>query len=127
MWSAHRQLHCVNGCPPERFEALNAPVFVDPAGRLLEFDDSHVTYVCAACGGVALDVAAAAREMRSQDVEGDGDTLTCPGCGTEMLPPEDDPSAPIVECPMCTQRFTLEEGSPHLLGGSSYRGDPDLN
>ena len=47
-----RHLQCTNGCGGERFEALNAPVTVDIAGQLLEFDAKRATYVCASCGGV---------------------------------------------------------------------------
>ena len=49
-------------------------------------------------------------------------TLTCPGCAAVMLPPEDDPLATLVECPTCGQRFSPEEGTLRLHGGSA--GDP---
>lgn len=121
-----RDLQCTNRCGGERFEALNAPVFVDRAGRLQEIDASRATYLCATCGGVALDVAAAAREMRDRDVV-EPQALTCPACGTEMLPPEDDPAADLLECPVCGQRFNPDEGRRGLLGGVRLRGDPELN
>lgn len=116
---ATRDLQCPNGCPDGRFEALNAPLVVDRAGRYVSHDASRATFVCARCQGVAVDVAAAAREMeRDHRYSGDlPDVLTCPGCGTEMLPPEDDPLAALLECPMCGQRFSPEEGRGRLLGG----------
>jgi hypothetical protein len=40
------------------------------------------------------------------------------------LPPEDDPLASLVECPMCGQRFSPEEGTPHLHGGGLADAEP---
>lgn len=119
-------LQCINGCGSDRFEALNAPVFVDAAGNLVQLDASRATYICAACGGVALDVAAAAREMEQR--EGiEPQALICPSCGTEMLLPEDDPFAELLECPVCGQRFSSDEGRERLLGDARPSGDPELN
>jgi uncharacterized protein YbaR (Trm112 family) len=101
-------------------------VFVDAGGGLVAFDTSSATFVCAACGGVALDVAAVAHEMRRREVV-DPPVLTCPACATEMLAPEDDPLAELLECPVCGQRFTSEEGTPRLLGDMRPSGDPELN
>lgn len=106
-------LACPNGCPEGRFEALNAPLLVDSAGRYVGHDDSAATYVCAVCQSVAIDVAAAAREMRRRGEERVV-TLTCPSCGLRMLPPEDDPLATVVECPACETRFDVEEGQARL-------------
>lgn len=117
---AVRDLACPHGCG-SRFEALNAPLFVDRTGRYLEHDDARATFVCAVCGSVAIDVAVAAREMRRRG-EAPQQTITCPACGTEMLPPEDDPLADLLECPVCGQRFTLDEGTPSI-GGGRGRGD----
>ena len=119
-----RMLSCPNRCDTRRFEALNAPLYVDPSGRYVEHDSSHAAYVCAECGSVAVDIAAAMREAeRPRDVE--PATLVCPGCGTEMLPPEGDPLAAIVECPVCETRFTIEEGSPSLHGHGASLEDDD--
>jgi hypothetical protein len=120
----HRELHCPNNCAEGRFEALNAPMIVDSAGRYLGHDASHATYVCALCRSVAVDLAAAAREM-ARDSTATPVTLTCPGCGTEMLPPEDEPLAERLECPICALRFDLEEGMPQLHGGGSSNGEFD--
>jgi len=54
-------------------------------------------------------------------------TLSCPACGMRLLPPEDDPLAPVIECPACETRFDIEEGMAHLHGdgsddGSAVRG-----
>ena len=93
-------------------------MFVDRSGRYTGHDGSRATYVCAVCQSVAVDVAAAAREMQRR-----GDepvvTLTCPGCGMGLLPPEDDPLAPVIECPACETRFDVEEGMARLHGDSS--------
>jgi DNA-directed RNA polymerase subunit RPC12/RpoP len=119
-----RELRCPNGCPEGRFEALNAVLIVDPRGRYLSHDARQATYVCATCQSVAVDIAAAAREMR-RDRTAVPSTLTCPVCGVEMLPPEDDPLAALVECPACGARFTIEEGLPHLHGRSEPPTDGD--
>jgi DNA-directed RNA polymerase subunit RPC12/RpoP len=122
--SAHRDLQCPNGCSPARFEALNAPLFVDSRGRYLDHDTRHATYVCATCASVAIDVAAAAREM-ARDRSAAPLTLICPACAAEMLPPEDDPLATHVECPACGVQFAIEEGLPRLHGGSAYVTEDD--
>lgn len=111
-----RQLACPNRCLPERFEALNAPLYVDASGGYLGHDAAAATYVCATCGAVALDMAAVARAMDEERLLRPA-VLSCPGCGTEMLPPEDDPLAALMECPVCGVRFSLEEGTRRLHGG----------
>ena len=117
-----RMLTCPNRCDIRRFEALNAPLYVDSSGRYLEHDAAQAAYVCAECGSVAVDIAAAMREAEApRDAE--PQTLVCPGCGTEMLPPEDDPLAAVVECPVCETRFTFEEGSPSLHGRAAPGDD----
>jgi uncharacterized protein YbaR (Trm112 family) len=90
-------------------------MYVDRTGRYVGHDSARATYVCAVCQSVAVDVAAAAREMHRR-----GDermvTLTCPSCSMRLLPPEDDPLASVIECPACETRFEVEEGMPHLHG-----------
>lgn len=120
-----RMLTCPNNCDARRFEALNAPLYVDAAGLYIEHDSRQAAYVCAECGSVAIDVAAAMREAE-RPREADPQTLVCPGCGTEMLPPEDEPLAAMMECPVCETRFTIEEGTPTLHGHPASRdGDGD--
>lgn len=119
-------LVCPNRCDARRFEALNAPLYVDPAGRYIEHDARQAAYVCAECGSVAVDIAAAMREAEAPR-DADPQTLVCPGCGAEMLPPEDDPLAGMVECPMCDTRFTIEEGSPTLHGHPTARNGDGAN
>ncbi len=109
-------LQCPNGCDAARFEALNAELIVDRAGRYVEHHAKAATYVCASCQAIAIDIAGAAREMRAGD-EHVPETVTCPACGLEMLPPEDDPFASLLECPACETRFSVEEGMSHLHGG----------
>jgi DNA-directed RNA polymerase subunit RPC12/RpoP len=109
-------LACPNNCPEGRFEALNAPMFVDRAGRYAGHDAGRATYVCAVCQSVAVDVAAAAAEMHRRGDE-QAITLICPSCGMRLLPPEDDPLAALIECPACETRFEVEEGMPRLHGG----------
>lgn len=107
-------LQCPHGCEGGRFEALNAPLFVDRQGRYLDHDDSQATFVCAVCQSVAIDTTAVGRAMA---IAGEAGVLVlvCPSCGVEMLPPED-PLAAIVECPACETAFTIEEGQPRLHG-----------
>jgi DNA-directed RNA polymerase subunit RPC12/RpoP len=118
-------LACPNNCPEGRFEALNAPMFVDRSGRYAGHDGSQATYVCAVCQSVAVDVAAAAAEMHRR---GDDNvvTLVCPSCGLRMLPPEDDPLAMVIECPACETRFEVEEGTRRLHGDRDIE-DEDVN
>jgi DNA-directed RNA polymerase subunit RPC12/RpoP len=113
-----RDLYCPTGCPGGTFEALNAPLIVGRDGAYIRHDDSAATYRCTSCGSIAVDLWAAAREMRHDRVA-EPQTLTCPACGTLMLPPIDDPLATVVECPACGQQFTVEEGMPRLHGGGS--------
>ncbi len=92
-------------------------MFVDRTGRYAGHDDSSATFVCAVCQSVAVDVAAAAREMHRRGEERVV-TLTCPSCGMRLLPPEDDPMAMLIECPACETRFEVDEGTPRLHGDS---------
>lgn len=108
-------LHCPSGCEDGLFEALNAPLIVDRSGRYVEHQSERATYVCTRCQSVAIDLASAAHEMRYRE-ERTPQTLRCPGCGLEMLPPEDDPLASLLECPACETRFSIEEGMSHLHG-----------
>jgi DNA-directed RNA polymerase subunit RPC12/RpoP len=121
---AELNLHCPNGCEGGVFEALNAPVLVDRAGRYLRHRTEAATYVCAVCQSVAVDLASAAREMRRR-TQAAPMTLCCPACGLEMLPPEDDPFADLLECPACETRFGIEEGMRSLHGGGRDTGDGD--
>ncbi len=111
-------LRCPNQCARGLFEVVNATLVVDRDGDYVTHEARRSVYLCIECRGVAVDVAAAARELLSSD-EIEQATLTCPVCGTEMLPPEDDPLARLMECPACAHRFTVEEGSAHLHGGGS--------
>jgi DNA-directed RNA polymerase subunit RPC12/RpoP len=111
-----RDLYCPNGCPEGTFEALNAPLIVGRDGRYISHDDRAATYRCTTCGSVGVDLWAAAREMRHDRTVMPA-TLTCPSCGTLMLPPEDDPLATLVACPACGAQFAVEEGMPRLHGG----------
>jgi DNA-directed RNA polymerase subunit RPC12/RpoP len=116
MMRGYTQLQCPNGCTAGRFEALNAPLIVDRQGRYLTHDATQATYVCETCQSVAIDLVGAARQMvRDGELEDGGEhTLTCPACGMEMLPPEDDPFATMVECPDCGTRFQVDEGVTRL-------------
>lgn len=121
---AQLDLHCPNGCDGGVFEALNAQLLVDRTGRYLRHRSQGTTYVCAVCESVAVDLASAAREMHRRTQVGQM-TLRCPACGLEMLPPEDDAFADIVECPACETRFGIEEGMQSLHGGGRDHGDDD--
>lgn len=117
-----RDLWCPAQCAEGRFEALNAPLIVGRDGRYLHHDDRRATYVCTVCGSVAVDLAEAAREMRETE-QPSPPVLTCPACATDMLPPEDDPLASLVECPECGHRFTVEEGTSRLHGAGAVTAD----
>ena len=114
-------LHCPSNCQSGRFEALNAPVYINRERRYLSHDDSRSTFVCAECGQVAIDLAEVGRAMQRERSAAPL-VLRCPVCGTEMLPPADDDLAPLVECPLCQARFSPEEGMPRLHGTGL---DPD--
>ena len=120
-----RMLSCPTGCEERRFEALNAPLYVDSSGRYLDHDASRAAYACATCGSVAVDLAEARRQAESGR-EAEATTIVCPGCDAEMLPPEDDPDAELVECPECGTRFTVDEGRPRLLGSGRAAPLSDL-
>jgi DNA-directed RNA polymerase subunit RPC12/RpoP len=109
-------LQCPNGCPEGLFEALNAPLIVDRAGRYVRHRAAAATYVCVTCQSVAIDVAAASREMQRAG-EAATAMLRCPVCGLAMLPPEDDPLAELLECPSCGARFGVDEAMGLLHGG----------
>ena len=57
-------LACPNRCSTNRFELWNASVFVDSAGRYLDYDviDAPL-YRCTACGSPAVDLGAVADVM----------------------------------------------------------------
>ena len=115
---ARLDLHCPTGCREGVFELLNAEVLVDRTGRYLRHRSAAPAYVCATCQCVAVDLAATAREMERRTGTAPT-TLQCPSCGLEMLPPEDEPFAAVVECPACETRFGVEEGMPRLHGGGT--------
>ncbi|MFN2581416.1 MAG: hypothetical protein ABR498_01590 [Candidatus Dormibacteria bacterium] len=119
---ARLDLHCPNACEGGVFEALNAPLIVDRHGRYVRHRSDHATYVCSICQSVAVDLAETAREME-RATDAPADYLRCPSCGLEMLPPEDDPFASVVECPACETRFGVEEGMQRLHGGSASTED----
>lgn len=118
-------LSCINGCRDRRFIALNAPLFVDSRGTYVGHDATRATYVCAVCDAVAIDVAEVAREMRRSGDAEQPQALVCPSCGIGMLPPEEDPFAPMVECPACETRFAVEEGLRRVHGGGVIDEDID--
>ena len=120
---AQLDLHCPNGCDDGTFEALNAAMLVDRGGRYVRHRTEAVTYVCIRCQCVAIDLAATGREMERVTPAAPA-TLQCPACGIELLPPEDEPLAAVVECPACETRFGVEEGMPRLFGGGRG-GDGD--
>lgn len=116
-------LHCPSNCAGERFEALNARLFVDRERRHVGHEQRQCTYICAECGQVAIDLAAVGRAMQ-RERHASPLILKCPHCGTEMLPPTEDDMTPVVECPACEGRFSLEEGMPRLHG-TGYDAEMD--
>jgi uncharacterized C2H2 Zn-finger protein len=115
------QLHCPSGCSDGRFEALNAQIVANAEGEYVGHDFSQATFRCMRCQSIAVDVAAAAREMHRHEFS--EPTLTCPSCGMVMLPPEDDPFVERVACPSCDQVFSVEEGTRSLHRGDVTDGD----
>lgn len=118
-------LQCPSGCAGGEFEVLNAEVIVDRGGRYLRHRAAAPTYVCSTCQSVAVDLAAASREMRNRSAVVERVTLRCPSCGLQMLPPEDAPFAHLVQCPACETQFGIEEGMRRLHGGSGMVFDDD--
>lgn len=112
---ARSDLACPSACPGGRFEALNAVLFVDRERQYVGHEQRNCTYVCSECGQVALDLAAVGRAMQ-RERQASPLILRCPMCSTEMLPPADDELTPVVECPACEGRFSIEEGMPRLHG-----------
>ncbi len=88
-------------------------------GSYLEHQDKVASFRCAGCGAVALDLAAAATAMARERRSAPATTVTGPACGAVLLPPDDYDAGAEMECPEREGVFSLEEGSPHLLGGSS--------
>ena len=115
---AQLDLQCPSGCTEGLFELLNGRVLVDRTGRYVRHESGVATFVCATCQSVAVDLAAAAREMRDVATLVLA-TIECPSCGLEMLPPEDDSFALELECPACEVRFSLDEGTRRLHGGDA--------
>ena len=97
---------------------MNGALIVDSRGEYVSHDARAATYVCATCQSVAVDVAAAAREML-RDRTTVPSTLVCPSCSAEMLPPDDEPLADLLECPACGVYFSVDEGMPRLHGGGA--------
>lgn len=114
--ASRRHLVCPSGCRGGRFELLGAPVYVDDSGRYLSHQDRGTTFRCAECQAVAIDLAAAAQAMARETSYAPSQTLRCPACGADLLPPEDHDPAADLECPACAHIFSWEEGSPSLLG-----------
>ncbi|HEX6538774.1 MAG TPA: hypothetical protein VF155_06320 [Candidatus Dormibacteraeota bacterium] len=110
-------LHCPSGCEGGEFELLNAQVIVDRGGRYVRHSAEPPTYVCSSCQSVAVDLAAASRELHSESTVVRPVPLRCPSCGLQLLPPAEEPFAQLLECPACETRFGVEEGTQWLHGG----------
>ncbi|NNM98103.1 MAG: hypothetical protein HKL89_10960 [Candidatus Dormibacteraeota bacterium] len=123
MATAKRQLVCPYGCRPARFELLGGAVFVDSSGSYLDHQDKLAAFRCASCGAVALDLASAAAAMARESRYAPDISITCPACGAVLLPPGDYEVGAEMECPECASVFSMEEGSPHLLGDFSADED----
>jgi ribosomal protein S27E len=114
-----RHLVCPYGCQPGRFELIGGAVFVDPRGLYLSHEERLASFRCESCGSVAVDLAEAAAARARESGSAGQLTVTCPACGTRLLPPlEMDPGSQL-ECPNCGAVFSFEEGSQHLLGNFS--------
>jgi predicted RNA-binding Zn-ribbon protein involved in translation (DUF1610 family) len=120
-----RHLVCPYGCQPQRFELIGGAVFVDQRGLYLNHEERLASFRCESCGAVAIDLADAAAARARESGSAGQITVTCPACGTRLLPPDElDPGAQL-ECPSCGAIFSFEEGSQHLLGSFSDGSEED--
>lgn len=118
-----RHLVCPNSCPGGAFELLGGRVLVDAAGHCLRHETEVATFACAMCGAVALDLAAAERDLRRPARVPREEELTCPGCGVTLLAPTGVEADHEVQCPDCGLVFSPEEGRAELLGRGTLEGD----
>ncbi|HVD02548.1 MAG TPA: hypothetical protein VNF75_00150 [Candidatus Dormibacteraeota bacterium] len=123
MTAGKRHLVCPYGCQPGRFELIGGAVYVDSRGSYLSHEERLASFRCDSCGAVAVDLAAAAAARARDGSTAQEATLKCPACGARLLPPNDLEPTSQLECPGCATVFSVEEGSPHLLG--DFSEDPE--
>jgi len=102
------RLACPNRCATVRFEAINAVLFVDPAGGYASHALDHPLYRCPECGSPAVDLAEVHRTI-AQDRVADRRQpreYCCPVCESFFQAPRE--ASPIV-CPECGETFVPEE------------------
>ncbi len=120
-----RHLVCPNSCPGGTFELLGGRVLVDPAGRCLRHETEVATFACAMCGAVAVDLAAAERDLRRGAPSPAQEELNCPGCGVTLLAPSGVEAELELQCPDCGLVFAPDEGRARLLGSSTPEADDE--
>src|SRR5579864_4162235 len=102
-------LACPNRCSSNRFELWNASVFVDSAGRYLEFRASDAPlYRCTQCGSPAVDLGQVAGVMAEDRARSENPAAeyACPSCEALFAAPRD--QNPVV-CPGCGQTFPVSD------------------
>ena len=100
-------LTCPNGCVTERFEALNAVVYVTPSGEYHSHDIDQPAFTCSSCGSPAVDVQDVHRTI-VQDREAERRhprEYCCPVCESFFQAPRE--ASPVV-CPECGETFVPE-------------------
>ena len=101
-------LACPNRCSTNRFELWNASVFVDSAGRYLDYKVDAPLYRCTGCGSPAVDLGAVAEAMTEDRLaeESAAREFACPSCEELFSAPRDQE---LVVCPSCGQTFPVAE------------------
>ena len=102
-------LACPNRCSTNRFELWNASVFVDSAGRYLDYKvvDAPL-YRCIECGSLAVDLGEVPGTMAADRLaeEAPAREYACPSCEELFSAPKEQT---IVVCPACGQTFPVAE------------------
>jgi DNA-directed RNA polymerase subunit RPC12/RpoP len=100
-------LTCPNGCVTDRFEAINAVMYVTPGGEYHSHAVDQPLYRCAGCGSPALDLQEVHRTI-VHDREAERRRpreYCCPVCESFFKAPRE--ASPIV-CPECGETFVPE-------------------
>ena len=104
-------LACPNRCSTNRFELWNSSVFVDSAGRYLDYKTIDAPlYRCTECGSPAVDLGAVADAMAEDRLaeESPPREFACPSCEELFSAPKEQL---VVVCPACGQTFPVPEAT----------------
>ena len=104
-------LACPNRCSINRFELWNSSVFVDSAGRYLDYKviDAPL-YRCTECGSPAVDLGEVPNVMADDRLaeESPAREFACPSCEELFSAPKEQL---VVVCPACGQTFPVAEAT----------------